>query len=926
MPLEGRKSFTIILLSFLITSILPFSFIDLYDSQMVVALSSNSEDVRNHSWFTNGNDFMNSGKTEVNASGNNGRMKWKVDLGYRIWASPVIDEYGNSYVGNENGTFFSFSPTGVTRWNFTTQDGIMGTATVVNERIYFGSLDGYLYCLDTNGNLQWKFETSGWIDTSPVVKDDGSILFGSGDGFLYKLNEDGNEIWKYNAGGSIESNPAMDLEGNIYFGTNGKKILSLDSNGSKRWEFTTQSEVISSPLVINGSGIAIGSRDEYLYFLDFDGDLIWKKSLDGIIDSSPSIGYGGFLVSTFNGLIYNFSVNGSSEIVFQKDIHIKGSLSVSNDIWIHFGSYDGNLYSIDRVGKIRWTFKSGDRIPSTPAISQSGEVIFTSYDGFLYCIDQGVPNQPRNISARGHDGYIELKWDKPFNWERSEIQAFEVWRGESTNIMSMISVQNNTNLSYLDEELTNGDSYYYLVKATNRIGSSPPSIIRYAVSRKNPVVPSPPREVSLKSFGYYYQISWKEPLNDGGVDLDGYIVEKSQDNETFEEIFTGDSQVLLFNDTSVEVGQFYYYRVTARNSIGRSDSSLGINGRMITHPDPPINVTFRPDNRIISISWYPPSFTGGVPIIGYHIYRSENGENFTMISEPDPEQMNYSDTDLVNGREYFYYLTAVNEVGESDDTVVTMVVPEGRPSPPRNLSAGYGDGYSLLEWDPPQDDGGFQITHFKVYRGTSPRALVLTFFVETMDMRFNDTTVKNGFEYYYQVLAVNEINSSDPSNMVHSKPIGSPGPPVETRAKWFIGFIQVSWDPPKYNGGSPVVGYRIYRSNGYYNEMELIGEVGPSVTLFKDEEIEVGKNYYYEVSAINDLGESKSNPRDFVETEKGGDVNKFFLIVVPVLFIPMLVVLGITGILMIVKKKTGKDLQPERKVKKLKKESRGGNE
>lgn len=866
---------------------------------------------------------MNTGITDVNTTSNIGRLKWKTDLGYRIWASPVMDEYGNYYVGTENGTFFSLSSTGGIRWNFTTQDRIMGTATIVNDRVYFGSLDGYLYCLDTDGNLQWKFESDDWIDTSPIVSDDGSILFGSGDGFLYKLNEDGNELWKYNAGGSIESNPAMDLEGNIYFGTNGKKILSIDDGGSKRWDFTTQGEVLSSPLVINDSGIAIGSRDEYLYFLDFDGNLIWKKGLDGIIDSSPSISRGGFLVSTFNGLIHNFSMNGSSEVVFQKDIHIKGSLSVSNDMWIHFGSYDGNLYSMDMEGEIRWTYKSGDMVPSTPAISRSGEVIFTSYDGYIYCIDQGVPNQPRNFSARGYDGYIELKWNKPVDWERSEIQTYEVWRGVSPNAMSIISVQNHANLSFIDEDLTNGDSYYYHVKATNRMGSSTPSDMEYAVARKNPVVPSPPRDVSLRSFGYYYRISWSEPLDDGGVDLEGYIVEKSMDNETFEGILDGDYRTFIFNDTSVEVGQFYYYRVIARNSIGRSDPSLVVNGRMITHPDPPMNISFRPDNRMVSISWRPPSYTGGVPVIGYQIYRSENGENFTIVAQIEQDQLNYTDTDLVNGREYFYYLNAFNEVGESDDTGVTIVVPEGRPSPPRNLSVEYGDSYSLLEWDPPQDDGGFQITYFKVYRGTSSKALVLTFFVETIDMRFNDTTVKNGFEYYYQVLAVNEINSSDPSNMVHSKPIGSPGPPVETRAKWFIGFIQVSWDSPKYDGGAPVSGYRIYRSEGYYDEGKLIGEVGPTETTFKDEDIEVGKDYYYEVSAINELGESRGNPRDNVDTEKGGEVNKFFLIAIPVLFIPLLVVLGITGIVIKVMKKRGSNPQPERKVKKLKKESKG---
>jgi outer membrane protein assembly factor BamB len=47
--------------------------------------------------------------------------------------------------------------TGQLRWRFATDGPIRFAPAVWDERIYVASDDGYLYCLDTEGNLAWKF-------------------------------------------------------------------------------------------------------------------------------------------------------------------------------------------------------------------------------------------------------------------------------------------------------------------------------------------------------------------------------------------------------------------------------------------------------------------------------------------------------------------------------------------------------------------------------------------------------------------------------------------------------------------------------------------------------------------------------------------------------------------------------------------------
>jgi len=64
---------------------------------------------------------------------------------------------------------------------------VTGSAIAEGGRIYFGSVDGFLYCLDAeNGNLIWKFQTDGAITGTPFLAED-IVYIGSTDGKMYAL-------------------------------------------------------------------------------------------------------------------------------------------------------------------------------------------------------------------------------------------------------------------------------------------------------------------------------------------------------------------------------------------------------------------------------------------------------------------------------------------------------------------------------------------------------------------------------------------------------------------------------------------------------------------------------------------------------------------------------------------------------------------
>ena len=77
---------------------------------------------------------------------------------------------------------------------------------VVNDRVYVGSFDKRVYCLDAaTGDVVWNYTTEGFVASSPAVAD-GKVYIGSDDGYLYCLDaDDGSLVWRFPTGGEVKS-------------------------------------------------------------------------------------------------------------------------------------------------------------------------------------------------------------------------------------------------------------------------------------------------------------------------------------------------------------------------------------------------------------------------------------------------------------------------------------------------------------------------------------------------------------------------------------------------------------------------------------------------------------------------------------------------------------------------------------------------
>ncbi len=162
------------------------------------------------------------------------------------------------------------SQTGSLKWKFQTGGKIFGSSPVIGSdgTVYIGSGDDYLYALNPDGSLRWRFKTGDWISSSPVIGADGTVYVGSLDDYLYALNPDGSLKWKFKTGGWINySSPAIGSDGTVYVGSDDQYLYALNPDGSLKWKLKTGDwhRISSSPAIGSDGTVYVGSEDGCLY-------------------------------------------------------------------------------------------------------------------------------------------------------------------------------------------------------------------------------------------------------------------------------------------------------------------------------------------------------------------------------------------------------------------------------------------------------------------------------------------------------------------------------------------------------------------------------------------------------------------------------------------------------------------------------------
>jgi fibronectin type 3 domain-containing protein len=301
---------------------------------------------------------------------------------------------------------------------------------------------------------------------------------------------------------------------------------------------------------------------------------------------------------------------------------------------------------------------------------------------------------PLNLSATTQAGNesILVEWDAPSNPSdpNNVIASYVLCRSTDPNFgegnVEQIPLENQN--SYVDTNVSEGERWYYEVKAVNQFGlQSEPS------NRDDDIIPlptDPPITTNLQSdlnSNDNPVLTWDSNAKDVlGDEFKCYRMYRSTTGEggsfsLYRDNLTGTS----LTDTNVGRGEDYCYYVTSVSTKGgdtlieSEPSEIICQGIPLSDPlDAPSNLVATGGNGKVDLSW-----DEVIGAKGYELCRSTDGTNFSVLwrtpANQVPLDLEYTDTDVINGTKYYYEVKSIDSFGQRSDPSnvadATIVIP-----------------------------------------------------------------------------------------------------------------------------------------------------------------------------------------------------------------------------------------------------------
>jgi fibronectin type 3 domain-containing protein len=259
------------------------------------------------------------------------------------------------------------------------------------------------------------------------------------------------------------------------------------------------------------------------------------------------------------------------------------------------------------------------------------------------------PLAPSNLTATSGDSKVTLNWAAA-----GGATGYVVKRSFSPGGPYTI-IATNTTTSYMDLDVFNGDTIYYVVSAFNINGESADS---------NEAIGTPkaaPANVTAVGGVGQVQISW-----DALAGAATYTVSRSTiSGGPYTPVGSGITGT-TYTDTTVEGGRTYYYVVVAQMT-GGGDSGQSAEASALTAPTAIPTLTVSPwAVTALQLTWT----VDNQIITGYVIEQSADNVNFAPVAEVPATPRNYAVGNLLPGTTYYFRIQSTNSSGASGFSVV----------------------------------------------------------------------------------------------------------------------------------------------------------------------------------------------------------------------------------------------------------------
>ena len=368
-------------------------------------------------------------------------------------------------------------------------------------------------------------------------------------------------------------------------------------------------------------------------------------------------------------------------------------------------------------------------------------------------ISNEIPKSPTGVTASTVSSTsIRVTWNPV-----TGAAEYDVYYAVGSSSAAKVLVGTVTDSLYDHKGLQMNTTYYYFIKARNSAGSS--DFSSAASSNTGLSVPQAPTGVTANTqSSNSILITWN-PVS-GATAYDVYCETGSSTNR----LLIGNPAGSSFTHSGLVPNTTYRYYIKAKNSAGFSDfSSVASAKTDESIPAVPTGVTVTVQSiDSILITWNTISNA-----TSYGVYYRINSTTSTVFKAGTVTSPSFLHTNLEPNTTYRYYITAINNAGESASSTARVATTPAEPgtvqlpAAPTGVTATGVRTTITVTWNPVSG-----ATSYKVYYGAANNT-DLKFFKTTTSTTYKDTDNINArSKYYYQVAAINSNGDEGPKSIM----------------------------------------------------------------------------------------------------------------------------------------------------------------
>ena len=502
---------------------------------------------------------------------------------------------------------------------------------------------------------------------------------------------------------------------------------------------------------------------------------------------------------------------------------------------------------------------------------------------------------------------LDVSWTAPDESGTSDVTGYVVQSKSGDDDYSADDEASVDGTSRNFGTLTQGDTYTFRVAAVSDDGRSDWSD---EASGNPAVAPGLVGELSSSPGNSTLALTWTAPEDDGGSEITGYVVSWRTGRQASANTADVAGDATGYTITDLSNASTYSVWVAAVNAAGTGETAsvpAGTDSDAVS-PTPtaatgPQNVTVTPSDMALTVSWTAPADDGGTVLLHYTVDRrcpggdTDNDDNWDdntdaeVLYDSAKQVQSHTYDSLENGVACEVRVQAHSYI-DSDDTPGRDNSEELLPGPRAEGSGtpvtlpgapGFDDDdvttahQSLqITWDAPTDDGGSDITGYKVMWNAGIPAEAT---VPAEPRMYTITGLDNQYDYSITIKTITAVGESmDASDARTGNPDPVPAAPTNVNAvppPVVAGEeddhsgteLVVTWNAPSSNGTSVVTGYNVQRRNSVVLDDDgEVDEVATGSTVWGNDaavaapmttvtltELENGRSYDVRVQAQNDM-------------------------------------------------------------------------